>query len=115
MADQPRSLADLIAQGEVAPPPVQLDQDGKEALAEAGTSFTITSIQFSDDSDFGSYFQFEVQIDGKPVSFRLTSNEHRDSFIESLMGVITAGPISGVRLKALGTRGGNKFLTIEPA
>lgn len=117
MTDQPQpvDLSTLIESGQVQAPAVQLSQADKEALAEEGTPFTINSIIYGDDGEFGPYFQFEATLNGKPVSFRIGSNEKRDSFLDALANITAKQPVSGVRLRAIGTRGGNKFLTVEPA
>lgn len=109
------ALSDLLAQGAVQAPPTQLDQEAKESLAEAGTPLKLDTIQFGDSGEFGPYWQFEGSVDGKPVSFRLSSHEGRDSFIASLAAITATQSISGVRLIAIDTRGGNKFLTLGPA
>lgn len=110
-----RDIQSLIAAGEITQPEQVLGPDDKETLAEAGTAFTVNAVQYGDDGEFGPFWQVEAVVSGKPVSFRLSSHEGRDPFMSGLAGVITGGPIGGLRLKAYKGRNGHAFVTLEPA
>lgn len=113
---QPIDVGTLIQQGKLEAPPEQLDQAGKEALAEAGTPITVNAIQYGESGEFGPYWEFHALVNGKATTFRLSSHESRDTWIQALAAVTGQGqPISGLRLRAIATRGGNKFITVEQA
>lgn len=109
------NLTDLFTQGVIPEPPKQLSQEEKEQLADAGTPFVIHSIAYGDDGEFDPYFEFSVTLEGKPATFRLSSNKNRDPLVQALADATATQDVAGVRLRAIGTRGGNKFITIDQA
>jgi hypothetical protein len=110
-----RNIADLINAGSLQQPERQLDATAKEALAKAGTPFTITRIDTANDPEYGECWDIYAQLPDGPVNFRLYANERRDPFITSLATALVSGPITGLRLMSTGTRKGNAFVWLDVA
>ena len=110
-----RNINDLIAQNAIPAVEKIFGQDEKNQLAEAGTPFIVNSIAMGNDEQYGPYWQVEALLDNQPISFRLSQHERRDAFMSGVAGALASGPIGGLRLKAYTGRGGNAFITLEPA
>lgn len=110
-----RDIHDLLTQGAVEAPAVQLTADDKVIHADASTPIVIRSGQYGVDEQNGPYVQFDAMLGDQPVTFRLYHNGTRDRFITGVAEAAAQGPISGLRFRAYRGAKGQPRVELEPA
>lgn len=109
-----RTLRQMVDSGSVAPPSSQLSKEEKEALADAGTPFSIVSAAIGEGTEYGGYYEVAIMLDGKERMFQLSMHPKREAFMADLMAAFPGDPIDNCRLVNKGGSKGSPFLTIEP-
>jgi len=108
------SLKELKERGDIEVQTL-MGVDEKEALAEAGTPFTVISVKAGEGTDFGGFWEVTIHLQGRERVFQLGFNQHRDPLMEALASVTAVEPVTNCRLVIKSRRGGNAFLMIESA
>lgn len=108
------SLYELQQRGDIEVPS-NMGVEEKEALAAAGTPFDIVKVALGEGSEYGGFWQVDIELEGRARSFALNLNENRDPLMETLASFTAVEPVTNCKLVVKSRRGGNAFLMIDPA
>jgi hypothetical protein len=109
-----QDLQDLIDAGDVPEPSTQLSFDDKVKWAANRQRFTVLGVTIGSGSEFGGYWEVNVEADTNPWIMQVAMHEKRDPFMEALAAKVVNGPIGNCMLVNKGGSKGNPFLVIAP-